>query len=166
MNIYAPSRAEKRQQRETFFNHDLAYLLPASSKEILLAWDFKCVTSPSDCTGPPNLSKSLSFTITGLALHDVWETPQHPPYTHYTNDGATRIDRICITDPLRKRNQGDETIIAPFYVHFAVALRLTYPHQTSPRKIRLWKMNISLSDDNTFRDTLMLLWSKWKTTEK
>jgi len=34
MNICAPSRAGKRQQRETFFTHDLAYLLPASSKEI------------------------------------------------------------------------------------------------------------------------------------
>jgi len=47
MNIYAVSRAEKRQKRETFFTYDLAYFLPASSKEILLARDFKCVISPS-----------------------------------------------------------------------------------------------------------------------
>ena len=73
---------------------------------------------------------------------------------------------ICITDPLRKRNQGAESIVAPFSEHFAVAVRLTYPHQTSPHKIRLWKMNISLLEDNTFCDTLVLLWRKWKTTEK
>jgi len=97
----------------------------------------------------------------------VWETPlQQPPYTHYTNDGATRIGRIYITDPLRKRKQETETIVAPFSDHFAVAVRLTYPHQISSRKIRSWKMNISLLEDNTFRDTLLLLWCKWKMTGK
>jgi len=106
-------------------------------------------------------------TIAGLALHDAWEShPQHPKYTNYTNDGASRIDRIHITDPLRKRKQGAETIVAPFTDHFAVAVRLTYPHESSSRKTRLWKMNIFLLGDNIFRDTLMLLWSKWKRTEK
>ena len=133
----------------------------------MLAGNFNCVTSPSDCTGTPNLSKALSSIITGLALHDGWETfHQQPPHTNYTNDGATRIDRIYITDPRRKRKQGAETIVAPFSDHFAVVVRLTYPHQTSPRKIRQWKMNISLLEDNIFRDTLMQLWTKWKTTGK
>jgi len=138
MNIYAQSGAEKRQERETFFTHDLAYLLPTSSRDILIAGDFNCVTSPSDCTGTPNLSKALSSTIAGLALHDVWEShPQHPPYTHYTNDGATRKDRIYLTDPLRKRKQVAEIIVAQFTDHFAVVVRLTYPHQTVSRKICL-----------------------------
>ena len=101
MNIYAPSGAGKRQERDVFFTHDLAHLFPASFSDVLLAGDFNCVTSPSDCTGMPNLSKALSSIITGLALHDVWETlHQQPPYTHYTNDSATRIDRIytgCFT---------------------------------------------------------------------
>ena len=167
MDIYVPSGAEKIQERQTFFTHDLAYLLPASSRDMLIAGGFNCVTSPSDCTGTPNLSKTLSSTIAGLALHDVWESnPQHPPYTHYTKDGATRIDRMCITDPLRKCKQGAETIVAPFTDHFAVEVPLAYSHQTVSRKTRLWKMNISLLEDNTFRDSLMLLWSKWKMTEK
>jgi exonuclease III len=163
MNIYAPSGAEKRQEREAFFTHDLAHLLPASSSDLLLAGDFNCVTSPSDCTGTPNLSKALSSIITGLALHDVYDTrhPQ-PPYTHYTNNDATRIDRIYLTDPLRKCKQGAETIVAPFSDHFAVVVRLTYPYQTVPRKIRQWKMNISLLEDSVFRDTLQRLWTKWK----
>jgi hypothetical protein len=91
---------------------------------------------------------------------------QQPPYTYFTNDGATRIDRINIKDTLRKRKQGAETIVAPFSDHFAAAVRLTTPHQTIPSKILLWKMNISLLEDDTFRDTPMLLWSKRKTTEK
>ena len=103
INIYAPSGAEKRQEIETFFAQELAYLLPACSQEMLLAGDSNCVTSPSDCPGKPNFSKALSSKITGFALHDVCETLfQGPPYTHYTNDGATRIDIIYLTDPLQK----------------------------------------------------------------
>ena len=128
--------------------------------------DFNCVTSPSDCTGTPNVSTALSSTIAGLALHDVWETLPNKLHSLLHYEGATRIDRICITDPLRKCKQGAETIVTPFSDHFAVAVRLTYPHEPSPRKIRLWKMNISSLEDNTFHDTVILLWSKWKTTEK
>jgi len=40
INIYAPSGAEKRQEREVFFTHDLAHLLPTSSGDLLLASDF------------------------------------------------------------------------------------------------------------------------------
>jgi hypothetical protein len=74
--------------------------------------------------------------------------PQQPPYTHYKSDGATRIDRIYITDTLRKCKQRAETITVPFSEHFAVAVCLTYSHQTCSCKIRLWKMNISLLEEN------------------
>ena len=87
---------------------------------------------------------------------------QKRQYTHYTNNGATRIDRIYITDTLKKRKQGAETIIAPFSDHLAVVVRLTYSHQTILRKRRIWKMNIFILEDNTFSDSLMLLWCKWK----
>jgi len=114
----------------------------------------------------PNLNKALSSTIAGLALHNMWEShPQLPPYTHYPNESSTRVDRIYITDPPRKSKQGAETIVAPFTDHFAVAVRLAYPLQNLPRKTRSWKMNISLLEYNTFRDTLTILWSKWKMTE-
>jgi len=97
INIYAPSGAENRHEQKKMFTHDLGYLLPTCQRDIVLAGDFNCVISPSDCTGSPNTSKALSSTIQGLALHDVWESPsQQPHYSHYTNAGATRIDRIHI----------------------------------------------------------------------
>ena len=40
INIYAPSGAENRKEREKFFTHDLAYLLPSGQKDIVLAGDF------------------------------------------------------------------------------------------------------------------------------
>ena len=97
VNIYAPSGAGNRQERENFFYHDLAYLLATCQKDILLAGDFNCVLSPSDCTGAPNISRALSSVINGLALHDAWESQEHRTcYTHYTNDGATRLEYIYI----------------------------------------------------------------------
>jgi len=124
MIIYAPSEAVKRHKRENFLTKELAYLLPTRPREILLAGDINCVICPADSTGTPNLSKALASTIAGLALHDAWEqTSQKPQYTHYTNNGATRIDRIYITVPLKERKQGVETIIASFSDHLAVVVR-------------------------------------------
>jgi len=106
VNIYAPSGSGNRQEREKIFSHDLAYLLRKCQKYILLSGDFNCVLSQSDGMGSPNISKSLASAIHGLALHDVWDSPVHRPhYTHYTNDGATRIERICITAPLKKSKE-------------------------------------------------------------
>jgi len=65
-----------------------------------------------------------------------------------------QVLRVYLTDPLRKRKQGAETVVATFSDHFAFIVRLNYPHQTIPRKSRLWRMNITLLVDNTFRDTL------------
>ena len=58
-------------------------------------------------------------------LYDVWEKHSHTTaYTHYTNFGASRIDRICITEPLINQKQGVETVAAVFSDYFAVILRL------------------------------------------
>lgn len=67
INIYAPSGVQKRQEGETFFIHDIAYLLHINSTEIQLAGDFNCVISPTDCTGKPNLRKALSSLIKVMA---------------------------------------------------------------------------------------------------
>jgi len=119
---------------------------------------------PTDCTGKTNLSKALSSMITGLALHDIWETHlQRPLHTRYTNDGATRLDRVYLTDQLRTRKQGAETVVAAFFDHFAIIVRLNYSYQTIPRKSMSWRMSFTVLEDNTFRGTMVILWSKWKT---
>ena len=40
INIYAPSGAEKRVEREYIFNTDVTFLLPTDSTEVLIAGDF------------------------------------------------------------------------------------------------------------------------------
>jgi len=126
-HIYAPSGAENRHEREAFFTNDITYLLPANTTEMLLAGDFNCVVSPKDCTAKPNFSKASLSPIKGMALHDIWETQaQRPKYTHYTNGGATRRDRISTTDSLQNHKQGAEKIATVFSDLFAVIARMTY----------------------------------------
>ena len=40
VNIYAPSGAEKRQERERFFNQDITHLLRTTTGNLIIAGDF------------------------------------------------------------------------------------------------------------------------------
>jgi exonuclease III len=95
INIYAPSGSEKKRERVDFYNGDVARLLMHPSDNLILAGDFNCVLTPSDCTGSFNVSRALSRLTTDLDLVDVWEMNQgRMIYTHYTTQGASRLDRI------------------------------------------------------------------------
>jgi exonuclease III len=48
INTYATSGAEKKQDREFFYNNEVPYLLPGHNTYIILAGDFNCVLSSSD----------------------------------------------------------------------------------------------------------------------
>jgi hypothetical protein len=94
VNIYAPSGAEKKNERETFYNTDLTYILPTTHADIILAENFNCILSKTDSTGTNNYSKTLANIVNGLGLIDAWNTStSRRMYTHYTATGASRIDR-------------------------------------------------------------------------
>jgi exonuclease III len=54
VNIYAPSGAENKHERERFYNTDVAFLLRSNPESMTLGGDFNCVLSAADCTGKPN----------------------------------------------------------------------------------------------------------------
>jgi hypothetical protein len=84
VNVYAPSEAERKLEREQFFNNDLHLILPVTPEEILLAGDFNCIINKMDSTGNESCSKALERLIRGMALHDVWEVTEATHwYTHY-----------------------------------------------------------------------------------
>jgi exonuclease III len=47
VNIYAPSGAEHRQEREMFYNSELPRLLPTNECDLILAGDFNCTIKKS-----------------------------------------------------------------------------------------------------------------------
>ena len=157
VNIYAPSGAEKRREREAFCNTEVVHLIPYPSTAMILAGDFNCVLTNDDCTGQRNYSRTLARLIHGLV--DVWETtPTRTAYTHYTATGASRIDRIYVTRDLRMREQGAETLAADFTDRFAIILRLTMDVPCSTRGKGYWRMNVSFLSDTSFPQTTNENW--------
>jgi len=107
LNIYAPSGTSNRAKRETFFNSEVIELLPKVPTELIMAGDFNCVQTDNDCTGHRCNSRTMDGLLHGLRLTDVWDASLNThAYTHYTPTGAARLDRIYVTDEIRKLKQG------------------------------------------------------------
>jgi endonuclease/exonuclease/phosphatase family metal-dependent hydrolase len=93
---------------------------------MILADDFNCVLAASDSTGQRNYSRALANVEHGFHLTDAWEAiAPRKVYTHYTPTRASRIDRIYVTDNLKRRKQDVATVAAAFTDHLAVILRLS-----------------------------------------
>jgi exonuclease III len=121
INIYAPSGAEKKTEREAFYTNDITHILPTNHTELILAGDFNCTLDTVDSTGHKNFSRALCTLVSGYRLHDVWKASKsRHDYTHYAPRTASRLDRIYVTQLLLSRKQGVETKAAAFTVHLAV----------------------------------------------
>jgi exonuclease III len=71
INTYAPSGAEMRIERETFYNTDMTVLLPATHSDIILVGDFNCILNGVDSTGQRTHSRALAKLIQGFCLRCV-----------------------------------------------------------------------------------------------
>jgi exonuclease III len=166
LNIYAPSGTTRKAEREQFFNTEITYIMPTTHKRIILAGDFNCTMAPTDCTGTNNHSAALEKLIKGIGLTDAWNPTQtRRGYTHYTANGASRLDRIYATKKISKKT-GIETMVAAFSDHNAVILRLKMDHQVNYRGKGYWKMNINMLQEKTFQETFKAKWEEWKMNKK
>ena len=116
-----------------------------------------------DCTGQRHCSRALERLIQGLGLNDMWETSQSRTiYTHYTTAWVSRLDRIYITDNLRRRKQVAETLAPALTDHLALIQRLTIDTPRTLRRRGFWRMNISFMDEPSLQNTMKELWEKWQ----
>jgi exonuclease III len=72
INIYAPSDTARKTERENFYNADITHLIPQSPTEMILAGDFNCTQTNTDCTGTQQRSVALDKLIQCLGLTDAW----------------------------------------------------------------------------------------------
>jgi exonuclease III len=84
VNLYAPSGAAKRAERERFYAVDVIQLIPTACGEFLLGGDFNCVLHRLDVTGTFNYSPAFDALVRGMRLTDAWDQSLRPVYTHYT----------------------------------------------------------------------------------
>jgi len=163
VNIYAPSGSEKRREREAFYNEEIVTLLPTAHTEMILAGDFNCVLSTADWTGQGNYSKALARLVWGLDLRDAWdETATRTAFTHYTTKGASRTDRIYITDNLKRTQQGAEAVVAAFTDHMAIILRLAIDIPCVTRGKGYWHMNVTYLNEPHFKHKIQETWETWR----
>ena len=102
-----------------------------------------------------------------LNLHYAYDTPTpRPKYTHFTPTGASRLDRIYITEHLRKNKHGVETVPAAFTDHLALIIRLSLESQSTRHGPGYWKMNASLLHETNFLLRLRAEWEQWRTHQK
>jgi hypothetical protein len=97
ISVYAPLGSECKREREEFFNISIPQLLRHPHSRLINAGDFNCVLQPTDTTGTFHTSTALRNLVTGMDLHDSWDRGDNTTvYTHYTHNGAARLDRIYI----------------------------------------------------------------------
>jgi endonuclease/exonuclease/phosphatase family metal-dependent hydrolase len=161
INIYALAGAEKRKERETFYNAELIYLLQPTRENMIIAGEFNCVLSHEDCTGQPALSKLLQNLISGLKMHDSWQQKGGTKtYSHYITTSASEIDRIYVTENLIKYKKHADTLAAAFTDHMAVIIHIELPSGGEGRGN--WKINTQLLQDDATKASVRVEWAKWK----
>jgi hypothetical protein len=134
---------------------------------MLLGGDFNCVITPTDCTGGYNYSRSLDMLIKEFGLIDAWQANLHSrAYTHYTNQGAARLDRLYISADLNEKKTGATLLFAPFTDHLAVTVRTTLAAPMARRGKGTWKMNNGLFAEPNFKENLLTLMKQWKVHQR
>ena len=167
VNIYAPSGAEKKADRERFFANEILPLLPSDRSELLLAGDFNCILHTAESTGNGCFSRSLGILVREMELYDAWDNKHGDNgYTHYSLKSASRIDRIYLSRTLLQSKSGIETRVVACTDHLAVVIRMGIDRQLPTMGRGYWKMNASLLQNHAFVAELKSCWSKWQQHKK
>lgn len=75
-------------------------------------------------------------------MKDVWDNQRNPNgYTHFTAHGASRINRIYLSETLNTRKIATTLIIAGFTDHNAVQVKIKEQQYTPLRGMNTWKLN-------------------------
>ena len=160
---HAPSGAEKRREREEFFNLELPYLFIDAPTTVIMGGDLNCVLAQADVTGHFNFSHALNTLVTGYDPVDMWASPpERGVYTHYTQKGAARLERIYVSRHLNGRKRGIETTVTAFTDQLAVILRIALDVAAVHHGRGYCKMDAALLRDALVLETLQQRWMGWR----
>jgi exonuclease III len=167
VNLYAPSGTGKKKERDEFYSLELPHLLQNASQDYIIAGDFNCVIRHEDSTGTPTTSKPLETFITSCKLTDAWDSSRNNVgYTHYTTHGATRIDRLYLSQAMLTRKISTTTLAAAFTDHHAVKLTLQGQRVMQQWGNGYWKLNITLLTTADVQNRFKQQWEEWGKKKK
>jgi len=160
VNIYSSSGAAKRTEREYFYNAEVPQLLQTGHGKIIIWGDFNCVLDPADTSDNFHTSRALTEMIRGLHLTDTWKQyPTRPSYTHYSNTGVSRIDRIYVSRNIASRITGINFLPSAFTDHNSVVVRLALGEMDARRRPPRWKLDPTMFRDDELLNQLRQQWS-------
>lgn len=126
INIYAPSGAQARCDREVFFSTQLPLHL-STNLPIIMMGDFNCVLKRDDCLGNFNFSFALDGIVSGLGLFDVWyclgKNSKDNKFTFKRGKAGSRIDRAYVTQNIREQICSVSNEICAFSDHNALVVK-------------------------------------------
>ena len=117
-------------------------------------------------TGHFRNSCALAYLVHRLALKDTWQqNPVKPTFTHYSPSGATRRDRLYMSQEMMAKKQGIEILPAAFTDHHAVVLCTARGAPIVRRSRGRWKMNLALIQERIKRK-IQHKWATWVTHKR
>ena len=167
VSLYAPNRNPARDQ---FFEQASSWVDP--SVPTVLCGDFNTVFDRSlDRAGSDasDTSRESSSTLAHLfdvcCVIDTWRYfhPSSPGFTWMSSDGSvsSRIDLIGCPYVWVPSVSSCDILPCPYSDHCAVSLRVTVPDVVPPGP-GLWKLNISILDDEEYVRQVGEFWSNWR----
>jgi hypothetical protein len=88
-----------------------------------------------------------------------------PAYTHYSNTGASRIDRIYVSRNIESRITGIDFLPAAFTDHNAVVVHLALGEMGARRRPLRWKLDPTMLHDDELLNQLRPQWSRRQTQQ-
>lgn len=168
INIYAYTKRESAETRNTFFLREIPKFIKANDKNIILLGDFNSITEPNDREGlHKNINYPLKSLITKLRLIDTYRV-KHPitkGYTFVCPNGKSRIDKIYIEEGKKEDIQKIEQENYAFSDHTALILTIKdNNHQNTKHNLwrGIWKFNVSHQGNRDFIEMVQDLINKEK----
>ena len=164
VNVYGPSGANKRTERNKFFSDDIAALLN-NARNIVMGGDFNAIISPKDHTGHYEICTALKHTITKLQLRDSWEAihKNRILYTYRRHNTAGRLDRIYVNKDIEIRRVDICPTELSDHCGFITSLRLHL--NTQPYGRGFWKLNSTYLNEET-QEQFRLKWDIWRRQQR
>jgi hypothetical protein len=134
---------------------------------LILGGDFNYTQTPAETTGNPNPSRALAELLRGIDLTDTWcQNPNTTVYTHYSQTGASRLDRIYVSRALLPRKVGTVILPVAFTDHQTVVLSVEIGEIATWRNRGKWNMNPTMLRDESFTTALRDKWKEWRLAKR
>lgn len=163
INVYAPSGAKNRLERERLYQQDLTQHMMKRRKIILLG-DHNATIAIKDSVGKMNMCKALKQLVESMNLVDMWEAKygDKVAFTFVRNASASRLDRAYVHKSQRGDIHSIKVIPVAFSDHHALVFQLKASDSLPRYGPGFWHLNSELLDKQDILQEFQVKWAGLK----